>query len=113
MTRLHRRQGGLATVDISLSSRGAPPLSIAVVLHGTAEGEGINMSDGSVTLTPPHGAAPYQGTVTGLSGGEVNASVSDGHGDDMDLSLSLQISSSGQTTGQMTLRGTSSGSTPA
>jgi hypothetical protein len=113
VTRLHNRQNGLATVDISLSSRGAPPLSIAVVLHGTAEGGGINMSDGSVTLTPPRGAAPYEGTVTGLSGGEINASVSDGHGDAMDLSLSLQISSSGQTTGQMALRGTSSGSTVA
>jgi len=112
-TRLHQRQGGLATVDISLLSRGSPPLSIAVVLHGTAEGEGINMSDGSVTLTPPHGAAPYEGAVTGLSGGEINASLSDGHGDDMDLSLSLQISSAGQTTGQMALRGTSSGSTAA
>jgi methionine sulfoxide reductase heme-binding subunit len=113
VTRLHRRQSGLATVDISLSSRGSPPLSIAVVLHGTAEGEGINMSDGSVTLTPPHGAAPYEGTVTGLAGGEINASLSDGHGDDMDLSLALQISSSGQTTGQLALRGTSSGSTAA
>jgi sulfoxide reductase heme-binding subunit YedZ len=113
VTRLHRRQGGLATVDISLSSRGSPPLSIAVVLHGTAEGEGISMRDGSVTFTPPHGAAPYEGTVTGLEGGQINASVSDGHGDDMDLSLSLQISSGGQTTGQMALRGTSNGSTAA
>ncbi|MFL5737361.1 MAG: hypothetical protein ACJ76P_08480 [Actinomycetota bacterium] len=68
------------------------------------------MSDGSVTLTPPHDAAPYRGTVTGLSGGQINASVSDGHGDDMDLSLSLQISSGGQTTGQMALSGTSKGS---
>jgi hypothetical protein len=39
--------------------------------------------------------------VTGLSGGNITSVLADGQGDKIELSLSLQISSSGQTAGQI------------
>jgi sulfoxide reductase heme-binding subunit YedZ len=100
-TTLHRLAGGLVRVDIALRTEGAAPLGIHVVLNGQAIEQGISMTDGSVALTPPQGAVPYRGTVTGLSGGEISAALSDGHGDQIDMLLSLQIASSGQTQGEV------------
>jgi Ferric reductase like transmembrane component len=108
-TTLHRLAGGLARVDIALRTQGATPLGIRVVLHGQALEQGISMTDGSVVLTPPQGAVPYRGTVTGLSGGEISAALSDGHGDQIDLLLSLQIAWSGQTQGEVGIRTVASG----
>ena len=68
------------------------------------------MSDGSVVLTPPGGAAAYQGSVTGLSGGNISAELSDGQGDRIALTLALQISSAGQTSAQVLIQGLATGS---
>jgi sulfoxide reductase heme-binding subunit YedZ len=102
-TRLHRLAGGLARVNISLSTQGSPTLRIEVILNGTALAQGVSMTDGSVVLTPPDGDAAYRGSVTGLSGGNITSVLADGHGDKIELSLSLQISSSGQTGGQISI----------
>jgi ferric reductase like protein len=109
-TRLHRFADGQARVDISLSTQGRTPLRIQVVLNGQALAQGISMSDGSVVLTPPDGAVPYRGSVTGLSGGNISAALSDGHGDKIQLTLALQIGSSGQTTGQLGIQTLATGS---
>jgi hypothetical protein len=105
-TRLHRLSGGLARVVIDLTTTGAEPLAIRVVLNGQPVGQGISMSDGTALLTPPNGTAAYHGTVTGLSGGSVSAQLSDGHGDAIGLDLSLAISAGGATTCQVAIRAT-------
>jgi len=103
-TRLHRLPGGLARVVIDLTTTGGEPLGIRVVLNGQPVGQGISMSNGTAVLTPPNGTVPYQGTVTALSGGSVSAQLSDGHGDEIGLDLSLAISPGGATTCQVAIR---------
>lgn len=103
-TKLHRLSGGQVRVVISVGSMGTPKLEIRIVLEGQQLGEGVSMSSGSVTLTPPQGAAAYRGNVTGLSGGSVAASLSDGHGDEIQLLLALQIDSVGGTSGRMAIQ---------
>lgn len=108
-TQLHPLANGLARVVIQIQTQDAQPLDIRVVLNGRQEGQGISMTDGSVTLTPPKGAAPYQGPVTGLDGGNIAATLSDGHGDRIALTLALQISSGGSTSAQILIQAVSTG----
>ncbi len=103
-TVLHRLPNGQARVVIDLQTSGARPLGIRVVLNGTPAGTGISMSGGTAVLTPPQGAAVYQGSVTGLNGGNLSAQLSDGHGDEIGLNLALSISSDGGTTCQVAIR---------
>ena len=108
-TQLRPLADGLARVVIQLQTLDAQPIDIHVVLNGRQIDEGISMSDGSVVLTPPKGAAPYQGAVTGLNGGNIDATLSDGHGDRIALTLALQISSGGSTTTQILIQALSTG----
>jgi methionine sulfoxide reductase heme-binding subunit len=110
-TQLHRLSGGLARVVVTLRTQNDPSSDIRVVLNGRQFGTGVSMTDGSVVLTPPSQAAPYQGPVTGLSGGNIAATLSDGHGDQIELDLALQISSSGQTAAQVAIRTLATGAT--
>jgi methionine sulfoxide reductase heme-binding subunit len=113
-TLLHHLSGGGARVVVALQTGGAPALSIRVILNGEPlAGGGVSMTDGSATLTPPGGAAPYQGTVTGLSGLSINADLSDGHGDRIALTLQLQVSSAGQTVAQVLIQGLATGTAQA
>lgn len=109
-TQLHQLSGGLARVVVQLQTQDPRPLEIRVVLNGRQIGQGISMTDGTVVLTPPAGAAIYQGTVTGLNGGNIAATLSDGHGDRIELSLALQISSGGSTVAQVLIQAISTGS---
>ena len=71
---------------VSLQTQGSPAMTILVTLNGQPiQGGGITMSDGSAVLTPPGGAAAYEGAVTGLSGNNITADLSDGHGDRITL----------------------------
>jgi hypothetical protein len=108
-TQLHPLANSLARVVIQIQTQDAQPLDIRVVLNGRQIGQGISMTDGSVVLTPPKGAAPYQGTVTGLNGSNISAILSDGHGDRIALTLALQISSGGSTTAQILIQAVSTG----
>ena len=108
-TQLHPLANGLARVVIQIQTQDAQPLDIRVVLNGRQLQEGISMTDGSVVLTPPKGAAPYQGVVTGLDGGNIAATLSDGHGDRIALTLAVQISSGGSTTAQILIQAVSTG----
>jgi hypothetical protein len=109
-TRLHQLAGGRARVVVSLQTQGSPALTFHVVLNGRQIAQGISMSDGSVVLTPPGGAAAYRGAVTGLSGGNISAELSDGHGDRIALTLTLVISPGGQTSAQVLIQGLATGS---
>jgi sulfoxide reductase heme-binding subunit YedZ len=102
-TALHRLNAGRARVNITLATSGTPPLSIRVVMNGTQFGGGISMSSGSVILTPPRGAAAYTGQITALNGGVIGANLSDGQGDQIALTLQLQVGPSGQTTAQVSI----------
>jgi sulfoxide reductase heme-binding subunit YedZ len=110
ITRLHPLTGGQARVVVSLQTQGSPALTFRVVLNGRQISQGISMSDGSVVLTPPGGAAVYRGTVTGLSGGNISAELSDGHGDRIALTLALAISPGGQTSAQVLIQALATGS---
>jgi sulfoxide reductase heme-binding subunit YedZ len=110
VTRLHHLTGGRARVVVSLQTQGSPALTFLVVLNGQQIPQGISMSDGSVVLTPPGGAAAYRGAVTGLSGGNISAELSDGHGDRISLTLALQISQDGRTTAELLIKALASGS---
>ena len=104
-TQLHRLAGSRARVVVALQTSDARSLAIRVVLNGQQIQQGISMTDGSVVLTPPQGAAPYRGAVTGLEGGNIAATLSDGHGDRIALTLALQITSSGGTSAQVLIQG--------
>ena len=108
-TQLHQLSGGMARVVVELQTQDSQPLGIRVVLNGRQIEEGISMTAGSVVLTPPEGAATYQGAVTGLNGGNIAASLSDGHGDRIELTLALQISTGGSTVAQVLIQGISTG----
>jgi len=109
-TQLHQLAGDRARVVVSLRTQGSPLLTIRVVLNGQQIDQGISLSDGSVVLTPPGGAAAYRGAVTGLSGGNISADLSDGQGDRITLTLALQISPTGQTSAQVLIQGLTTGS---
>ncbi|MGZ4109494.1 MAG: hypothetical protein ACXVP7_07390, partial [Actinomycetota bacterium] len=111
ITRLHKLTGGRARVVVSLQTQGSPVLTFRVVLNGQQIPQGISMSDGSVVLTPPGGAAVYRGTVSGLSGGNISAELSDGQGDRIALTLALEISAAGgQTSAQVLIQALATGS---
>jgi hypothetical protein len=112
-TELDRLPGGLARVTVTLRTQDGTPLDIRVVLNGQQFGTGVSMTDGSVVLTPPDGAAVYRGSVTGLSGGNVAATLTDGHGDQIALTLALQIASSGETSAQMAIQTLATGAAQA
>lgn len=103
-TRLHELGGGNARVVLALETSGASRLGIQVTLRGQQLAQGVAMSSGSVVLTPPQHAAAYRGAVTGLSGGNISASLSDGHGDQIEVLLSLQIAPGGATSGQLAIQ---------
>lgn len=103
-TRLHELGGGIARVVVALGTSELPRLGIQVTLRGQELAQGVAMSSGSVVLTPPQHTAVYRGTVTGLSGGNISASLSDGHGDQVEVLLSLEIAPGGATSGQLAIQ---------
>ncbi|MGZ5298506.1 MAG: ferric reductase-like transmembrane domain-containing protein [Actinomycetota bacterium] len=109
-TKLHKLSGDRARVVVELQTQDARPLEIRVVLNGQQIQQGISMTDGSVVLTPPESATIYQGSVTGLDGGNIAATLSDGHGDRIALTLALQISPGGSTVAQVLIQAIATGS---
>jgi len=91
------------TIDGSLSNgRG----SVRVTLVGTAlEGGGVRMDHGDVEIGPVAEPTLYRGAVDALVGTDIQASVRDGHGDALDLDVSLDVDSAANTvTGRLTAR---------
>jgi hypothetical protein len=88
---------GNVQVVLTLALQDAAATPLTVTLTGTAAGEGLALSSGTVTI----GGTP--GTVTGLDGGSITASI--GQADPYQLTLQLTID---QSTG--TVSGTAVGS---
>lgn len=89
-----------ATVTISGSAQA--PVVFQVVISGQALGDGgVQMTSSQVTFGPTAQANLYQGTVTGLNGPDISATVSDQAGSSINLSLRLSING-GNITGTLT-----------
>ena len=84
--------GSSVTLTVNGKTTGSVPLQLMVTVKGTMQATGgLGVSSGSVELTPPQGAATYRGTVTGLSDGNLLATLDDGHGDTIDVSIALTV----------------------
>lgn len=107
----NQNSAGLVTLTVTGQTGGSPRLSLLIQLEGTVSGEGgLSVRAGTVKLTPPDGAAVYQGTVATLSAAGLSANLSDGQGDQIGLTLQLQISPSGTVSGAIAISPGSVGS---
>jgi methionine sulfoxide reductase heme-binding subunit len=96
---------GLATVSIRGSLGGPSGLQFDVELTGRALDQGVQLSNGRLTLGPPGALLRWSGPVSGLNGGQVDARVVDGSGHRLTVQLNLQIGSGGNAvTGTMSAR---------
>jgi sulfoxide reductase heme-binding subunit YedZ len=102
---------GQVTLTITGQTSGSPRLSLLIQLQGTMSNEGgLSVRTGTVTLTPPDGAAAYQGPLATLSSGGLSANLSDGQGDQIGLTIQMQIAPSGTVAGAMAISPGSVGS---
>lgn len=97
--------GGELTLTVDAKSVEGPALSFHIEVQGVAAGGGgMSVRSGSVVLTPPEGAAAYRGTITGLSGGALTATLSDGHGDKIAVTIPMTIAPSGSVSGEASIQ---------
>jgi hypothetical protein len=98
-------EGGNLTLSVDAQAIEGPALSFHIDVQGVAAGGGgMSVRSGSVVLTPPGGAAAYRGAITGLSGGALTATLSDGHGDRIDVSIPMTIAPSGSVSGEASIQ---------
>ncbi|HEX5448555.1 MAG TPA: hypothetical protein VFW85_00685 [Gaiellaceae bacterium] len=85
----------LALVTITLSLRNGPGGAAKILLEGLPRGGGVEMTASGVTFVPATTRSVYTGTITGLDGTQIAASVSDrsGHSLSLDFALSIDPSS--------------------
>ncbi|HEY2326352.1 MAG TPA: ferric reductase-like transmembrane domain-containing protein [Gaiellaceae bacterium] len=94
---------GLAQVSISVSLRGGPGGAAKILLEGIPRDEGVEMTASGVSFVPASTRTVYSGTITGLNGTEIAASVSDPAGHSLSLDFALSIDpSSGSVDGTVT-----------
>lgn len=93
---IRQGQNGNGNVNVSISLRlaGAPRGALRLELRGTPSGAGVSMSQSGVSFVPATTRAVYLGSVTGLQGNDVLASVADGSGDRLLLELQLTLDQS-------------------
>lgn len=98
---------GLQAVTISLgfAHSGLSTMIVRIVGSSTSSG-GVQMSSSSVTLGDAADPQRFSGTVTGLSGTSVNASLSAADGEKVQVALTLTIATSGATSGTLALTAT-------
>ena len=98
-------EGGNLTLSVDAHSIDGPALSFHIEVQGVAAGGGgMSVRSGSVVLTPPDGAAAYRGTITGLSEGAITATLSDGHGDQIAVTIPMTIDPSGSASGEASIQ---------
>ena len=89
------RQGQSANGDERVSVRlrlaGSPHGALRLELRGTPSGSGVSMSQSGVSFVPATTRAVYLGSVTGLQGNDVLATVADAAGDRLLLELQLTL----------------------
>jgi hypothetical protein len=112
--RIETGNDSVATLATSARTTDRSPLSLSILLEGEQEdGEGFEVRSGTVRLVPPDGAAAYRGAVTGLEDGLLQARLSDGFGDVIDLDVQMSISGSGRVQGVLSIGTIASSEVPA
>ena len=99
---LNQGSGEAATLTTTGTTSGETPLSVTVALDGDQESNGFFVRSGSVRLVPPDGAAVYRGQISGVDDGILQARLSDGFGDVIDVSVQMSISE-GNVLGQLAI----------
>ena len=95
-----RRADGLVSVVLRFTLARSPRGKLRIDLRGTPIGNGVSMTASGVTFVPATTRAVYYGSVTGLDGSIVAATVKDAAGDTLQLTARLALNAeSGQASG--------------
>lgn len=101
--------GSQVTLTGHARTSGSTPLGVKVDIVGIQQEGGLAVGSGSLTIVPPDGAATYHGSVTGVSEtGGLQATLTDGHGDQIEVLMDLSISPSGSMQGDLAIHGLAS-----
>ena len=95
--------GANVVLTVNGKTTGAVPLDLLVTINGTQQAGGLGVNSGTVVLTPPRGAAVYKGTVTGLQQGALLATLADGQGDRINVTIALSAPVQGKSSGQIAI----------
>jgi methionine sulfoxide reductase heme-binding subunit len=82
---------GSLLVDLHLHLDSAPRGALRIDLHGVPFGGGVSMDSSGVSFVPATTRAVYYGSVTGLDGDRVWATVQDAAGDRLALTVNLAL----------------------
>jgi hypothetical protein len=97
--------GGRVKVEVALHLSGKPGGALRVEIAGQPIGGGVSMTSSGVSFVPQTTRAVYLGTVTGLAGENVAATVRDAAGDRLALTLRLALDpAAGTASGTVTAR---------
>ncbi len=89
---------GLVTVALRATADGGSKGLLNVVLRGIPlEGGGVQLTGSRVTFGPRANPGDYSGEIVSLEGRRLDASVQDGRGNSLDLTLLLRLDSASQT----------------
>jgi len=83
-------------VAFGAAVKGRVPAVLRLTLWGTAAGQGVAMSDSSVTFTPV-GLGGYSGKVVGLQGSQVTADLTNASGAQLRLTIVLNLDAAAKT----------------
>jgi sulfoxide reductase heme-binding subunit YedZ len=101
-----RTAGGYERVVMIFALRGAPGGKLRIDLRGTPVNGGVSMTASGVSFVPATTRAPYLGSVTGLEGSIVAATVKDHAGDVLQLTARLSLdAASGVASGDLVAEG--------
>ena len=82
---------GSVLVVLKLRLAGSPHGALRIDLHGVPFGGGVSMDSSGVSFVPATTRAVYYGSVTGLDGDRVWATVRDAAGDRLGLTVNLTL----------------------
>ena len=86
-----RGSDGLLKIVIRLSLAQSPRGQLRIDIHGTPIGDGVSMTASGVSFVPASTRAVYYGSITGLDGSIIAASVKDAAGDTLQLTVRLSL----------------------
>jgi sulfoxide reductase heme-binding subunit YedZ len=93
---------GLMTITINGTFRGSGRLQVTLTGQA-ADGGGVDLSGGQVTVGQSGNPDEYKGPVTGLSGSQISATLTGAGGGTRPASLTLQIGDGGALSGTITV----------
>ena len=93
---------GRVTIRLDLKILGGPGGAARIDLQGIPDGGGVSLTASGASFVPATTGAVYSGSVVGLEGSRIVASVADAAGQRLDLAFNLAINtSSGTVTGTL------------